>query len=167
MRLRRNHRGPAYWSPRLIPINPTSRRLVKYRTATSCRIYALACRLEPCGLPAASQGIPEGECREAHRLPRGSPRRIAAQPPVTAPAGERRVKMRQCGPSLRAGPGPCGPVSERWPYPAGGARTLSVVFGLRLRCVLTHLVWRSTLVFLALVLVYLSRPQMGDYTWVA
>ena len=77
------------------------------------------------------------------------------------PTGERRVKMRQCGPSLRAGPGPCGPVSMRWPYPAGGARILSSVFGLRLQCVLTHLMWRSTLILLALVLEYLSRPQRG------
>ena len=38
--------------------------------------------------------------------------------------------MRQYGPGLRAGPGPRGPVEYRWPYPAGGAQTLSIVFGL-------------------------------------
>ena len=30
---------------------------------------------------------------------------------------------------VRSGPGPRGPVQSRWPYPAGGAQTRSIVFG--------------------------------------
>ena len=100
-------------------------------------VTAHACRLEACGLPHRFSRDTEGGAQRSTWPTRRESRtdygnNLVGEPSVTAPEGERRCTNE----AVRSMP-TCRTRSTRtsrvqWPYPAGGAQTLSTAFGLML-----------------------------------
>ena len=85
-------------------IDPTSMRGVSNAFAQVCRRLGPQHNMSPCGGPPSLswvmgvwfklKEVPEGQGKETHADPEGTPKGLTAQPCVTAPAGERRAQMR-------------------------------------------------------------------------